>query len=56
MTNVMSKAEYHHLVAMYDDRRIEALIDAIPLNVNRAGKTYKKMLKNIYETTLTRRL
>lgn len=42
--------EYYALVSTYDARRIEKQIDQIPLNINRAGKHYKKLVKQIYET------
>ena len=45
----MTKEQYHHLVANYDRHRIEALIARIPQNVNRAGRHYRKLVKEIYE-------
>lgn len=47
----MTKEEYHHAVATYDERRREALIAAIPRRVNPTGKLYKKLLKQTYEKT-----
>lgn len=39
--------EYYALVSTYDQRRIEAEIARIPLNVNRAGKHFRKLVKEI---------
>lgn len=43
----MTKEEYHHAVATHDTRRREALIAAIPMRVNRAGRLYRKLLAEI---------
>jgi hypothetical protein len=43
----MTKEEYHRIVEDYDQHLINLAIDAIPLNINRAGKHYKKL---VYET------
>lgn len=51
MINVMSKAEYHELISTYDDRKQQALIDAIPLRINRAGKLYARLIKQICQET-----
>lgn len=45
----MTQQEYEHAVATHDQRMIDAAIDRIPLNVNRAGKLYRKLIKKIYE-------
>jgi len=50
----MTKEQYHALAPTFDPR--DQLVALIPLNVNRAGKHYKKLLKEIYETPITRRL
>lgn len=43
----MTASEYYTLVSTYDERKRQALIDAIPLNVNRDGTLYKKLVKQI---------
>jgi hypothetical protein len=45
----MTKSEYHALAPTYDrhEARRQALIDAIPSRVNRAGKHYRKLLREI---------
>jgi hypothetical protein len=47
----MTRKQYHQLAPTYDryEARRQALIDAIPLNVNRAGRYYRKLIKEIYE-------
>jgi len=43
----MTRQEYHTKVATFDQDRINAMIDRIPQNVNRAGKHYQKLVKEI---------
>lgn len=50
----MTAAEYHHLVATFDQRHIDSQINAIPLNINRAGKHYQKLIKHIHENNTPR--
>ena len=45
----MTREQYHAIVEDYDQHRIQLEIDRIPMNVNRAGKHYKKLLNAIYE-------
>ena len=45
----MTRQEYHAKVATFDQDRINAMIDRIPLNVNRAGKTYRRLVTKIRE-------
>ncbi len=45
----MTKAEYHRLAPRYN--KADKLIEQIPLNINRAGKHYQKLIKKIYEQT-----
>lgn len=44
----MKSDEYHRLVSTFDQRRIEAAINNIPLNINRAGKHYRKLVAKIH--------
>lgn len=46
----MTADEYHTKVATFDQDRIDQAIARIPLNINRAGKYYRKLVKQIYET------
>jgi hypothetical protein len=46
MNDIMKKSEFHKLAPTYD--RHEVLIDAIPSRVNRAGRYYQKLIKEIY--------
>jgi len=46
----MTKEDYHRLAPRYN--RADILIAQIPLNINRAGKHYQKLIKNIYESRL----
>lgn len=39
--------EYAQAVATFDRDRINAMIDRIPWNVNRAGKTYRRLVTKI---------
>lgn len=41
----MTRAEYHRLAPHYS--RAQVLIDQIPQNVNRAGKTYRRLVTKI---------
>lgn len=41
--------EYYALVSTFDQRRIDEQIARIPWNVNRAGKHYRKLVKEIHE-------
>lgn len=43
----MNLQEFNHAVATHDQRRLEALIDRIPQNINRAGAHYRKLVKQI---------
>lgn len=43
----MTRSEYHALAPTFDRR--DRLVEQIPLNINRAGRHYKKLLKQIYE-------
>lgn len=47
----MTQQEYETAVATHDQRIIDQQIARIPLNVNRAGRHYKKLVKQIYENT-----
>lgn len=51
----MTAKEYHELVATYDARKLQTQIDAIPLNINRAGRLYRKLIKEIYDEIQTSR-
>ena len=42
----MTRAEYHKLAPRYN--KADKLIAQIPLNINRAGKHYQKLIKQIY--------
>jgi hypothetical protein len=46
----MTRDQYHALAPTYDrhEARRQALIEAIPMNVNRAGRYYRKLIKEIY--------
>jgi len=44
---IATATEYHQRVQSYDRDRIQAQIDRIPHNINRAGKHYKKLLQII---------
>lgn len=46
----MTSDQYHALVATYDDHRIEAAVSRIPMNINRAGKHYQKLVREICES------
>jgi hypothetical protein len=50
MTN-MTRDQYHNLAPTYDrhEARRQTLIDAIPGRVNRAGRYYRRLIKEIYE-------
>jgi len=48
---IKTAKEYERAVATFDQDRIQAMIDRIPWNINRAGKHYQKLLKQIYENT-----
>jgi ADP-dependent phosphofructokinase/glucokinase len=53
----MTREQYHQLVTTFDQRKIQDQIERIPLNINRAGKHYQKLIKQIYEqTNQTRRM
>jgi hypothetical protein len=54
--NDMTKDEYHAKVATFDQDRINAEIDRIPLNVNRSGKRYKQLTKQIRDKYATRQM
>ena len=41
--------QYYKAVQRIDQDRIDQEIDRIPLNVNRAGKHYRKLIKEIRE-------
>ena len=43
----MTADEYYLLASTFDQRRIEARIAQIPQNINRAGKLYQKLIKEI---------
>lgn len=43
----MTRAEYEKKVATFDQDRINQAIARIPLNINRAGKYYQKLTKEI---------
>jgi cytochrome c-type biogenesis protein CcmH/NrfG len=45
----MTRAQYEEKVKTFDQDRINAMIDRIPQNVNRAGKTYRQLTKQIRE-------
>ena len=51
----MTREEYWELAPKYNhkeaqrEKRIQAAIDAIPMRINRAGKYYKALLKEIRE-------
>jgi hypothetical protein len=45
----MTQQEYEAKVATFDQDRINFLIDQIQSNVNRAGKHYRKLTKQIYD-------
>ena len=49
----MTRDQYHTLAPTYDrhEARRQALIDAIPLNVNRNGRLFRKLIKEIYGIT-----
>jgi hypothetical protein len=49
----MTREQYHALAPTYNrhEARRQALIDAIPMRVNRAGRYYRKLIKLIYEDT-----
>lgn len=46
----MTKETYWKLAPTFDRHkaRRQALIDAIPLNVNRNGRLFRKLIKEIY--------
>jgi hypothetical protein len=51
---IKTAQQYARAVATFDQDRINAMIDRIPWNVNRSGKHYRKLVKEIrnnYETT-----
>jgi len=45
----MTREQYHALAPTFDRHAVrrQALIDAIPSKVNRAGKHYRRLLKEI---------
>ena len=45
----MTADQYYALASTIDQRRREEAIARIPLNINRAGKHYKKLVQQIYE-------
>jgi hypothetical protein len=45
----MTRQEYEAKFATFDQELIDRLIAQITLNINRAGRLYKKLIKNIYE-------
>lgn len=45
---IATPEEYYRAVQRIDQDRIDAAIDAIPPRVNRAGKYYRKLIKEIY--------
>jgi hypothetical protein len=47
---ITNAEEYYQAVTTYDERKLQAQIDAIPLNINRAGKHYLQLVKKIYDT------
>jgi hypothetical protein len=47
----MTSEEYNYLAPRFD--RHDREIAAIPQNINRAGKLYRKLLKQIYESKHT---
>ena len=53
----MTSKDYHRLAPLYNRNQviIDNLIAQIPLNINRAGKTYQKKLKMIYESVHNKR-
>ena len=46
----MTAEDYYTLVSTHDERKRESAIARIPSNINRAGKHYKKLIKQIYAT------
>jgi hypothetical protein len=51
----MNKSEYHAKIATFDrdsraahQAQLDTLIDRIPQNVNRAGRHYQKLIKQIH--------
>ena len=51
----MTQQEYEAKVATFDQDRINAEIDRIPWNVNRAGRRYKQLTKQIRDKYDTRK-
>jgi hypothetical protein len=47
----MTYEEYNYLAPRFN--RHDRLIEAIPQNINRAGKLYRKLIKQIYESKYT---
>jgi hypothetical protein len=45
----MTRSQYESKVKTFDRDRLEAIIDRIPQNVNRAGKTYRRLVTKIRE-------
>lgn len=41
--------EYYALASTFNQRRIANQIAQIPLNINRSGKHYQKLIKQIHE-------
>jgi hypothetical protein len=41
--------QYHAKVKTFDHDRLNTLIDRIPQNVNRAGKSYRRLVTKIKE-------
>jgi hypothetical protein len=46
---IQTADQYFHAVATHDQRAINAMIDRIPANINRAGAHYRKLTKKIRE-------
>ena len=51
----MNREQYHYAVQNHDRLQLEKYIATIPLNVNRAGKHFKKLIKQYHEQPQKRR-
>lgn len=47
MKKIRSAAEYYAAVQRIDQDRAQAEIDRIPMNVNRAGRLYRRRVREI---------
>lgn len=47
-TEIKTADDYFKMVSTFDQRQVDEAIARIPMNINRAGKLYPKIVKKIY--------